>query len=87
MKCIFTGQETKNKTRNLPVSREGRKVMRERQLIMAEAKLEEHHKFIESLNEKGQFSDPLIAQTTVKDFMPSITEVLQEQVRQNNLEE
>lgn len=94
MKCIFTGEQTLNKTRNQPVSREGRIVLRERQQVMAEARLEQHQEMISELNERlsaqakenGTVHVPLEAQSDANTFLPSIAEVIAEQVRQNETE-
>ena len=93
MKCIFTQQETQNKTHNFPVSREGRTLDQEKRIVMAEARLEQHKKLITEMNEKreemmkesGEVFIPLKAETTIDKFIPSIKEVCREQVRQNNL--
>lgn len=98
-KCIFTGEETLTKTKGYPVSRDGREVLREKQQLMAEVRLEEFKKMIEETNEKivektneqnaesGDVGVPnlLTPNYDIKDFMPSVKEVLVEQERQNKL--
>lgn len=88
MKCVFTGNETNNKTKNVPVSREGRQVLRELQTAMAEVRFDEYINTINSLNEtrvaKGELPLPT-GNVTAERFTPSIKEVIAEKVRQNGL--
>lgn len=95
-KCIFTGEETLNKTKNIPVSREGREVLKQRQEEMTQARYEEHKKFVDEVNEArlkrynedgtGDIPTPFPYETDLSKFRVSISEVLTEQLRQNTQE-
>ena len=90
--CIFTGEPTNMLTKGkYPVSRAGREVLRERQQIMAEVKMEEHNKFLAEVNEvmsksaaeKGEIHVEIPLSTDVSKYLPSVREVILEQVKQN----
>ena len=95
-KCIFTGEPTNMLTKGrFPCSREGRTILRERQQIMAEVAMEEYNKMLTELNEKlserakeqGTVHVDLELKTDLKEFTPSVREVIAEQVKQNKQSE
>ncbi len=91
MKCVFTGNETKDKTKNIAVSREGRELLRQMQTAMAEARQTDYNEMITEVNEKatqkasekGEVAFQIPTEEDVTKFTPSISQVLTEQVRQN----
>lgn len=95
MNCVFTNQETKMLTKNIPVSREGRELLQQMRVAMAESRMEQYNKMMTEVNEKavqeasqkGEIAFEFPLQTDLSKFTPSVSEVIAEKIRQNKLSE
>lgn len=70
MKCVITGKETKTLTKNVPLSKEGKKQLEE---LVSKYNEELEKMFIDSFTEKSKDKSDILALTVAKKVVKKVT--------------